>query len=535
MVLGAMAEGFGLLMIVPLATIAMNGADSRLLLFVPWLTSLTQDQRFMVALGLFLGAMAARSLLLFGRDTLLARMAADYEASLKLRSAATLASRGWSFASRVGQPRMQALLLSEVPRSAEAIVFVQEIAVGATMLAVQLALTFLLSPGLTLIAILFLAAGSIMAMRFTRRGVLSGIEMTDAMEESAGSGFRLHAGLKAALAQGTVVAFLNEYRSSLIRTAGQASRFVREYSFAQHGAAFGAALAAALLLLVGVRVLSVPFPILIASLVLFARMSGPAQQLQTNAVRAAAYSPAFAAIEALLGKLEWGFPGSSPAQPLEWQRLELEDVGFEHQAGHGVHHASMRLEGGWWMGISGASGAGKTTLVDLIAGLMSPQRGTILVDGKALEDRLESWRAAIAYVGQEGSVFSDSIRCNLLAEGAEADEGELWRVLEMVGLAERIRAFPERLDENVGDRGSQLSGGQRQRLAIARALLRRPSLLILDEATAALDPAAEADLLHRLKEIDPRPAALVVAHRESTLKHCDSVMVIQHGALKSAD
>jgi len=108
------------------------------------------------------------------------------------------------------------------------------------------------------------------------------------------------------------------------------------------------------------------------------------------------------------------------------------------------------------MGIGGASGAGKTTLVDLIAGLMSPQRGTILVDGKALEDRLESWRPAIAYVGQEGSVFSDSIRCNLLAEGAEADEGELWRVLEMVGLAERIRAFPERLDENVGDRGSHL-------------------------------------------------------------------------------
>ena len=530
MLLGAIAEGFGLLMIVPLATIAMTGAESPLHDLAPWTASWTQDQRLTIALSLFLGAMATRSLLLFGRDTLLAKLAADYEASLRLRSAATLANRGWTFASRIGQPRMQTLLLTEVPRSAEAIAFIQEIAVGASMLLVQLVLTCLLSPGLTFVAILILGAGSVIAVRFTRRGVLSGIEMTDAMEASAGSGFRLHAGLKAALAQGTVPAFLNEYRSSLGRTAGRSSRFVRDYSLAQHGAAFGAALAAALLLLVGVRVLSLPFPILLASLVLFARMSGPAQQLQTNAVRAAAYAPAFAAIEGLLGKLDWTIPQSTPDHPLEWHLLEIKDAGFDHHAGHGVEHASMRLQRGEWMGIRGASGAGKTTLVDLVAGLISPQRGTILVDGNELQDRLDAWRASIAYVGQEGSVFSDSLRGNLLAEGSMATDDELWRMLELVGLSERIRALPGGLDENVGDRGSQLSGGERQRLVIVRALLRRPTLLILDEATAALDPDAEAELLGRLKELEPRPAALVVAHRESTLKHCDSVLAIQHGA-----
>ena len=126
------------------------------------------------------------------------------------------------------------------------------------MLAVQLTLTFLLSPGLTLVAVLFLAAGSMISVRFTRRGVRSGIEMTGAMEESAGSGFRLHAGLKAALAQGTVPAFLEEYRSSLDRAASQFSRFARDYSTAQQGAAFGAAVIAAVLLLVGVRILALP-------------------------------------------------------------------------------------------------------------------------------------------------------------------------------------------------------------------------------------------------------------------------------------
>jgi ABC-type multidrug transport system fused ATPase/permease subunit len=124
----------------------------------------------------------------------------------------------------------------------------------------------------------------------------------------------------------------------------------------------------------------------------------------------------------------------------------------------------------------------------------------------------------------------------LLAEGASADEAALWEALSVVGLAERVRALPGGLNEPVGDRGSQLSGGERQRLVLARALLRRPSLLILDEATAALDPASEAALLDKLRSLDPRPAAIVVAHRAATLAHCDSLIEIQHGRLKkSAD
>ncbi len=133
-------------------------------------------------------------------------------------------------------------------------------------------------------------------------------------------------------------------------------------------------------------------------------------------------------------------------------------------------------------------------------------------------------------------MFDDSIRGNLLAEGARADEPALWAALELAGLAKRVRAFPGGLDEPVGDRGSQLSGGERQRLAIARAMLRSPSLLILDEATAALDAKSEAELIDRLRALEPRPAALVVAHRESTLAHCDRVVAIGHGKVeKSGD
>ncbi|MGE5062621.1 MAG: ATP-binding cassette domain-containing protein, partial [Myxococcales bacterium] len=349
------------------------------------------------------------------------------------------------------------------------------------------------------------------------------------------SGFRLHAGLKAALAQGTVPSFLAEYAASLHQTAGQFVRYARDYTAARQLGMFGAAVAAAVLLLVGVRVLAMPFAVLVTSLIIFARMTGPSINLQQSAQQVAALAPAFAAIHARLGELEQP-PMSHPAgESLHWSELRLEGVAFEHQSGLGVKSASFTIKAGEWLGVTGASGAGKTTLVDLAAGLLVPTAGRITVDSEPLGSLLlEHWRRGLAYVGQEGAVFNDTVRANLLAEGASADDAELWAVLDQVGLADRVRAFGEELDETVGDRGSQLSGGERQRLVLARALLRRPSFLLLDEATAALDAEGEAAVLQRLRSLEAHPAALVVAHRESSLAHCDSVVAIQHGIVEKS-
>jgi ATP-binding cassette subfamily C protein len=535
--LGAIAEGFGLLMIVPLASIAIGRDQAVFARFALSAGAISPDQRFAVALALFVAAMAARSLLLYFRDMETGRLQTGYESSLRLRAAAALARRGWPFASMIGQAGMQSLLLNDVPRAARAIEFVQLFAISAVMLAVQLVLTAILSPALTAVAAAALVLGAALSVRRLRRSVHSGIAISETQEESASSGFRLHAGLKSALAQGTVRQFLDEYQATLARAAAQFVEFMRHYFAARHLAAFGAAVAAALLLFVGVRLLDLPFPVLIAALVLFARMSAPAQSLQQSAQLIAASAPSFATIERRLGRLEPPHAGAPAREPLEWSEFKLEDVAFEHQPGLGLAGASLKMKRGTWIGIKGESGAGKTTLIDLIAGLLAPEKGSISVDGQPLGgELLEQWRAGLAYAGQEGTVFNDSVRGNLNAEGARANDPALWEALELVGLATRVRALAGGLDEPVGDRGSQLSGGERQRLVLARALLRRPSLLILDEATAALDPGSEAALLDRLRSLDPRPAAILVAHRDSTLGHCDSLVSIQHGKLKkSAD
>jgi ABC-type multidrug transport system fused ATPase/permease subunit len=532
MLLGSVAEGFGLLMIVPLASVAMGGRSPLPDAF-PGLNR-QGPHALAIALALFVAAMSARAVLLYARDLLLTRLETGYEASLRLRAAATLAERGWGFASRLGQAGMQSLLLNDVPRASHAVSYLQQLATSAAMLVVQLGLAAILSPPLTAMALAILALGLILSVGWTRRGVKSGLALVQRSEESTGSGFRMHAVLKASLAQGTVAQFLREYGSSLEAGRQETVRFVADLASARSFGFLGSAVAAALLLFVGVHGLALPLPVLIAILVLFARMSGPAQALQQAVQNIAAYAPSFSAIERRLGKLvqpigqvrQWG-------RPLEWNELALEQVVFEHARGLGIADATLRLRRGEWLGISGGSGAGKTTLVDMVAGLLTPERGNIAIDGDALaEDVLERWRAGLAYVGQEGSVFDDSVRGNLLAEGAAATEAELWSALDLAGLAERVRALPNGLDERVGDRGSALSGGERQRLGIARALLRRPSLLILDEATAALDADSEAALLERLKALEPRPAALIVAHRGSTLSHCDSLLRIQHGVVQ---
>jgi ATP-binding cassette subfamily C protein len=529
MVLGALAEGFGLLMIVPLVSIATGRDVAGFARLLPAVDALTNDQRFLAALLLFVGAMAARSALLYARDLATARLSADYEASLRLRAAATLAHRGWGFASSVGQAGLQALLLNDVPRSALAIAFFQQLVIAAVMLTIQLLIAAILSPALTAIALGILAVGALASARWMRRGVESGMAISETARDSAVSGFRLHAALKAALAQDTVAPFLDEYRSTLGRAASQVVRYTRDYEVARQLAALGAAVAAALLLFVGVRLLALPIPVLIASLVLFARTAGPAQQLQGAAQNLVAYAPSFAAIGRRLGTLVQPSHSDEVAAPLEWRELEATALSFAYRPGLGLTAIDFSLKRGEWLGIEGPSGSGKTTLADLVSGLLPPQSGTLLVDGAPLDPaRLARWRSSLAYVGQEGSQFDDSIRGNLLADGARASDEELWQVLDAVGLAVRIRALPNGLDGRIGDQGTRLSGGERQRLAIARARLRNASLLILDEATSALDAKGEAELLDRLRSLDPRPAAIVIAHRPSTLAHCDSVLAIQH-------
>lgn len=185
--------------------------------------------------------------------------------------------------------------------------------------------------------------------------------------------------------------------------------------------------------------------------------------------------------------------------------------------------------------ISGASGSGKSTLLDIVSGLLPTGAGKLVVDGVTLDDALvRSWRRHVAFVPQDTFLFNDTLAANLRLGDETIDDGQLWTALELADAAEMVRSKPEGLDTSVGNRGQSLSGGERQRIAIARAILRRPRLLILDEATSALDAASEARIVEAVRSLRDRMTIVVVAHRPAMLAAADHVIVLEDGKASSS-
>jgi ATP-binding cassette subfamily C protein len=179
--------------------------------------------------------------------------------------------------------------------------------------------------------------------------------------------------------------------------------------------------------------------------------------------------------------------------------------------------------------IIGTSGAGKSTLADVLMGLLKPDSGGLRIDDGALtEAQRLHWRSAVAYVPQETFLFNDSIRNNLLWGDPQATDEALVAALRQAA-AEFVLELPEGLDTVVGDAGLRLSGGERQRIALARALLKRPALILLDEATSALDLATEAQVRRALRQLHGNTTLVMIAHRLATLEHADQVVVLDSG------
>ena len=197
-----------------------------------------------------------------------------------------------------------------------------------------------------------------------------------------------------------------------------------------------------------------------------------------------------------------------------------------------LHDMSFRAEPGQMVALVGSSGAGKSTIAQLIPRLYDVDSGAVKLGGVDVRDvSAESLRETLGMVTQDGHLFHDSIRENLLLARPEASEDELWDALTRARLGELIRSLPDQLDTVVGERGYRLSGGERQRLTIARLLLAQPRVVILDEATAALDSTNEAAVQAALTEALAGRTAVVIAHRLSTIRAADQILVIEAGRI----
>jgi ATP-binding cassette subfamily B protein len=212
--------------------------------------------------------------------------------------------------------------------------------------------------------------------------------------------------------------------------------------------------------------------------------------------------------------------------------LESLAQGDRRGGGQVLRDVSFSVEPGTLVALVGPSGAGKTTITALVARLYDPTRGSVKVNGVDLRDAtLESLHDAVGVVTQEAHLFHDTIRANLAYAAPGATEEDMVRALRAAQVWSLVESLPSGLDTVVGDRGHRLSGGEKQRLAIARLLLKGPGLIVLDEATAHLDSESEQALQKALDEALRDRTALVIAHRLSTVRHADLILVVDDGRI----
>jgi ATP-binding cassette, subfamily B, bacterial PglK len=223
--------------------------------------------------------------------------------------------------------------------------------------------------------------------------------------------------------------------------------------------------------------------------------------------------------------------------PLEFtNRLALHDVSFTYEQTElpAVADANLEIRPGEVVGICGPTGGGKTTLTDVITGILPPTTGTVTVDGVDVQEAIPAWFRKLGVVPQMVFLVDDTLRANIALgiRPTEIDEEAMAEAVHLAQLDKFVDRLPAGLDTEVGERGVRVSGGQRQRIAIARALYRQPEVLIFDEGTSALDNATEAVLISSLERLRGTHTILLVAHRLSTVRSCDKIVYIEDGHIR---
>jgi ATP-binding cassette subfamily C protein len=546
---GAAAEGIGILLLVPLFKSLMPGtaqgalAGPDLTPLLGFLPGTSPAATLAWAVGLFVVVVAMRSAILFVRDMTLARLQVGFVHSLRAALVQALGAAEWSAVTRLRHARLTQVLTGDLDRCGSAAHCILQLFVAGVLVTAHLALAFLLSPPLALFTLLLLIVSVAMIGPLLKRAGDAGSLMRGTSVRLIGDAGRFLGNLKQAIGENRQTAFVTETERTLALQLRTHVGIVRQQSMTRMATGIVGAAVAGAALVAGYGYLGVSAPVLIAFLVLLARLTGPANQLQQNALQIAGSLPSIAAVRGLLSELGRAPRPETPSLAPGTPRFDIRfhDVSFSHgdvADGAAIQPAidavRISIEEGEFVGLTGPSGAGKTTFADLVAGLHLPTSGSVVVGGTPLgPPNVPAWRDRLAYVDQDPFFFHGSFAENLFWDRQKRTEAQVWDALACVGAEDLVRRVPGGLDGLMAERGALLSGGERQRLAIARAILRQPRVLILDEATNALDDESEHRLLSGLRRALPKATILLVSHSDSSLNHCDRIIRFETGRLVS--
>lgn len=542
MTLFSLTEGVGILLLLPMLEVAgfnlqHQGAAGRFAKAVEGgLAAVGIHPTMLILLLIFIFLITARTLLGARQSVVIYALIQDLELHLRRRLYHAISSADWLFICRSRSTDFVHALTAEIERTGNMTYELMMMAQDLILALLYVAIAFELSPPMT--GLVLLCGGIlVLALRGKTRKLLEpGTEVSDQTGLLYAAATEHLQGIKIAKSYNAVdrdFAIFSELSGRVGRANVDAAR---QHASLSAWFEIGSAVLLGVVLYVAVEIIAVPPAAILILLALFSRVMPRLMAAYRSWGNLITLLPAFANVQRLIEKCGQAAEHVSTGDSaLEMRRqVRLEAVCFAYDAGSSpaVNSADIEVARGCVTALVGASGAGKSTIADLMMGLLVPDSGKITVDGVMLDsERLGAWREHIGYVAQDTVLFHDTIRSNLLWANPAATEKEIADALKMASADELVGTLAHGLETVVGDRGILFSQGERQRLAIARALLRHPSLLILDEATNSLDSENEARVLAGLQALREQAAILLIAHRLSTIRWADRIYVIENGGV----
>lgn len=532
-------EGLGLMLLLPILQIGAGGMlpQNAVGLFVAdQLAHVGLPMTLPVLLGMLIALVACRSAMEWARDIMAADVQLRFVADMRSRTMAAVAGASWHFLGRQSNAFLHAMLCRDVEALRMSVIFSLNLSVQLVLLATNVGVALYLSPSLTVAAAVLGVLLALAARKLVRRAQANGRRFEQHQR-------MLHSEVADFVSSLKLVKSMSAEKKHL--AAFHASSEELYQATRQHKASgatlrammqLSAAVAVSALVLVSQHGAALPFTAMLVLAMVFVRMVPVLKEIYLGLQAIANALPAYTEITQVARECAQHAEPARPAAvaPLPLRRqLRLEDVSYHHLPGTAaLDRVNATIAAGSMVALVGPSGAGKTTLADLVLGLLSPHSGRMTVDDVEIGGAtLHAWRQSVAYVPQEPFFLNASVRDNLAWTAADATEAAMLAALEQAQALDFILRREGGLDAMIGDHGRQLSGGERQRLALARALLRQPSVLVLDEPTSALDPA-NARLVHSaIARLRGSMTVIIIVHDLDQVRDADQVLVLERGVL----
>jgi ATP-binding cassette subfamily C protein len=538
----SLSEGLGLALILPTLSVAgfnlgtQGGADHYAALIRRMISRAGLKPDLLTMLTMLVMIIGLRALLDRGRDISLWTVQQNFEDALRRRLYRAIANANWLFITRSRFADFNHALTAEITRVGEAVLYTLASAADIALGLLYLFAALMLSAGITVVVIAAACLLVFALRRKTRRVEQHGAELaaiTNQLYAAAGDHLQ---SLKTARTYDAPERNYALFADLSQRIAAANLAAVREQASAALWFQLGAVLLLFPTLYLALRVFHVAPAALLILLLVFVRVMPRFQWSHRNYQNLLNSLPSFANVIALEDRCRAAAepPASGADVPPPHNAIALHGVSFSYRPGGppALREINLIIPARSVVALVGPSGAGKSTITDLLMGLLTADSGSVIIDDVQLSPALaQAWRRRIGYVASETTLFHFSIRENLLWARPDASEAELWDALRAAAADQFVSALPHQLDTVIGDRGLTLSHGERQRIAVARALLRRPSLLILDEATNSLDYANEARVLDAIVQRGAGLTILIVAHRLSAIRHASLIYVVESGRM----